>query len=316
MMDELVANLLEAYRRNISALDWMTEETKQRAYDKLDDVPAQDRLPREVPRLLRARGARRRPARQRARRVGVRDRPRSSARSARRSTATSGSCCRRRVNAYYNPGINEICFPAGDPAEAVLRRRRRPGRELRRHRRGHRPRDRPRLRRPGLAVRRRRATSTTGGPPTTRPRSRSAPTGADRAVRRLRAARPARRARQRRAHRRREHRRPRRHHHRASRPTLIASAQAVRGRRPHRRASGCSSTGRYVLAHQAPQGAGAAVADHRPAQPAGVPRQHRAQPRRVPRGLRRTARATASGSTPDRASASGSALLPITQPAV
>ena len=32
------------------------------------------------------------------------------------------------VNAYYNPGTNEICFPAGDPAEAVLqpRRRRRP----------------------------------------------------------------------------------------------------------------------------------------------------------------------------------------------
>src|SRR5690606_35736246 len=35
LMDELVANLLEAYRRSIAALDCMTEETKQRAFDKL-----------------------------------------------------------------------------------------------------------------------------------------------------------------------------------------------------------------------------------------------------------------------------------------
>ncbi|MEK0100996.1 M13 family metallopeptidase N-terminal domain-containing protein, partial [Streptomyces sp. A475] len=35
MMDELVANLLEAYRQSIAQLDWMTDETKQRAYEKL-----------------------------------------------------------------------------------------------------------------------------------------------------------------------------------------------------------------------------------------------------------------------------------------
>ena len=34
-MDVLVANLIEAYRRSISALGWMTEETKARALDKL-----------------------------------------------------------------------------------------------------------------------------------------------------------------------------------------------------------------------------------------------------------------------------------------
>lgn len=33
--DDLVANLLEAYRRSISALDWMTEETRTQALDKL-----------------------------------------------------------------------------------------------------------------------------------------------------------------------------------------------------------------------------------------------------------------------------------------
>ena len=35
-MEELVANLTEAYRVDIAALDWMGEETKQRAFEKLD----------------------------------------------------------------------------------------------------------------------------------------------------------------------------------------------------------------------------------------------------------------------------------------
>ena len=34
-MDILVANLIEAYRRSIIDLDWMTEETKEQALDKL-----------------------------------------------------------------------------------------------------------------------------------------------------------------------------------------------------------------------------------------------------------------------------------------
>lgn len=35
MMDELVANLIEAYRQSISELEWMTAETKAKALDKL-----------------------------------------------------------------------------------------------------------------------------------------------------------------------------------------------------------------------------------------------------------------------------------------
>ena len=34
-MDQLVGNLIEAYRRSITDLDWMTEETKESALDKL-----------------------------------------------------------------------------------------------------------------------------------------------------------------------------------------------------------------------------------------------------------------------------------------
>ena len=63
---------------------------------------------------------------------------------------------------------------------------------------------------------------------------------------------------------------------------LIARGGQARSRTP---AAAVHELG-LLLADQAPQGAGAAVPHHRPAQPAGVPRQHRAQPRRVPRGLR------------------------------
>ncbi|HEY0903528.1 MAG TPA: peptidase M13, partial [Marmoricola sp.] len=36
LMDDLVDNLLQAYRQSIATLDWMGEETKQRAFDKLE----------------------------------------------------------------------------------------------------------------------------------------------------------------------------------------------------------------------------------------------------------------------------------------
>ena len=45
-MDELVDNLVAAYRSSSSQLDWMGEDTKQQAFDKLEQVPPQDRLPR------------------------------------------------------------------------------------------------------------------------------------------------------------------------------------------------------------------------------------------------------------------------------
>ncbi|MET3961836.1 putative endopeptidase [Marmoricola sp. OAE513] len=112
LMDELVANLLEAYRQSITALDWMSEETKQRAFEKLDtfvpkigypvkfkdyselSISADDLVGNvlaitafETDKQLKKIGA---PV----------DRD-------------EWFMLPQTVNAYYNPGTNEICFPAG-----------------------------------------------------------------------------------------------------------------------------------------------------------------------------------------------------------
>ena len=51
-MDQLVANLIEAYRRSITDLDWMTEETKDSALRQARQVPPAHRLPDKVAGLL------------------------------------------------------------------------------------------------------------------------------------------------------------------------------------------------------------------------------------------------------------------------
>ncbi|WP_426243241.1 M13 family metallopeptidase [Nocardioides sp. LHG3406-4] len=112
LMDELVANLLEAYRQSISKLDWMGEETKQRAYDKLDTFRPKIGYPVKFRDYS-----------------GLQIRPgdlmgnvaAAAAFETDRELAKIGSPVDRdewfmlpqTVNAYYNPGTNEICFPAG-----------------------------------------------------------------------------------------------------------------------------------------------------------------------------------------------------------
>ena len=112
VMDELVANLIEAYRRNIEKLDWMGEDTKARAFEKLQTFNPKIGYPKEfrdyskldvVPDDLLANVTA------------------AAAFETDRQLAKIGSPVDRdewfmlpqTVNAYYNPGTNEICFPAG-----------------------------------------------------------------------------------------------------------------------------------------------------------------------------------------------------------
>ena len=152
MMDELVANLLAAYRQSISKLDWMTDETKQRAPSKLDTFRPKIGYPkfRDYSRLqvtTTTCSATWRPRR--------RSRPTGSWRNRGAVDRDEWFMLPQTVNAYYNPAPTRSASPPGS-----CRSRSSPGgrggRELRRHRRGDRPRDRSRVRRPGRAVRRRR----------------------------------------------------------------------------------------------------------------------------------------------------------------
>ena len=111
-MDDLVANLLAAYRDSISQLDWMTEETKQRAYEKLETFNPKIGYPKE----FRDYSALQVRADDLFGNVAA-----ASAFETARQLAKIGSPVDRdewfmlpqTVNAYYNPGTNEICFPAG-----------------------------------------------------------------------------------------------------------------------------------------------------------------------------------------------------------
>ncbi|GAA4369526.1 M13 family metallopeptidase [Nocardioides caricicola] len=111
LMDELVANLLAAYRQSISKLDWMTDETKERAFQKLESFRTKIGYPdkfRDYSKLE----------------VSADDLfgnvAAASAFETDRELAKIGAPVDRdewfmlpqTVNAYYNPGTNEICFPA------------------------------------------------------------------------------------------------------------------------------------------------------------------------------------------------------------
>jgi putative endopeptidase len=110
-MDELVANLVEAYRQSIETLEWMTPATRERALEKLEaftpkiGYPAKWRdysaLFIEAHSLI----------------ANVRA---ANEFEFRRQLAKIGAPIDRdewfmnpqTVNAYYNPGFNEIVFPA------------------------------------------------------------------------------------------------------------------------------------------------------------------------------------------------------------
>ena len=117
--------------------------------------PGQDRLPRPLARLVRARARahhlRGQPARGDA--LRARSPAREADRAGRSRRVGDAGPHRQRL---LPPVAQRDRRPRRDPAAAAVRRRRRRRRQLRRHRHGHRARDHARVRRSGPALRRRR----------------------------------------------------------------------------------------------------------------------------------------------------------------
>ncbi|WP_158867541.1 M13 family metallopeptidase [Leifsonia sp. AG29] len=110
-MDELVANLIEAYRQSISTLEWMGEETRKRALDKLEkftpkigypvkwrDYSALAIDPTDLVGNVRA--------------AALFEFNRELGKIGKPIDRDEWFMTPQTINAYYNPGFNEIVFPA------------------------------------------------------------------------------------------------------------------------------------------------------------------------------------------------------------
>ena len=114
-MDELVANLVEAYRQSISKLDWMGPETRERALAKLDLFRPKIGYP-DVWRDYSGLEMRRDDLIGNVRRANAFEHDRQLAKLGGPVDRGEWHMNAQTVNAYYNPGTNEITFPA-----AILR---------------------------------------------------------------------------------------------------------------------------------------------------------------------------------------------------
>jgi putative endopeptidase len=110
-IDSLVANLQEAYRLSISELDWMTPQTRERALTKLNKFTAKVGYPanwRDYSALVIDRGD----LYGNYRRGYVVNHDRELAKLGGPVDRDEWFMTPQTVNAYYNPGMNEIVFPA------------------------------------------------------------------------------------------------------------------------------------------------------------------------------------------------------------
>src|SRR6476469_3239721 len=112
MMDDLVANLIEAYRQSITALDWMTDETKQRAFRKLETFRPKIGYPEKF-RDYSSIDVRPDDLWHNAKAASAFEHDRQLAKIGAPVDRDEWFMTPQTVNAYYNPGTNEICFPAG-----------------------------------------------------------------------------------------------------------------------------------------------------------------------------------------------------------
>ena len=110
-MVDLVKNLIEAYRVDIAALDWMSQETKEKAFVKLDKFTPKIGYPdkwRDYSKLnispddlVGNIG-----------RIAKFSQDYELAKIGKPVDRTEWLMTPQTVNAYYNPGMNEIVFPA------------------------------------------------------------------------------------------------------------------------------------------------------------------------------------------------------------
>ena len=110
-MDELVANLREAYRASISTLAWMTPQTRAKALVKLDKFTPKIGYPlrwRDYSALVIDRGD----LYGNYRRGYAVEHERELAKLGGPVDRDEWFMTPQTVNAYYNPGMNEIVFPA------------------------------------------------------------------------------------------------------------------------------------------------------------------------------------------------------------
>ena len=108
---ELVANLIEAYRRSITSLAWMSEETRSRALEKLDSFTPKVGYPdrwRDYSTLQIDRDD----LVGNVRRACEFEADRDLARIGQPVDTDEWFMSPQTVNAYYNPLMNEIVFPA------------------------------------------------------------------------------------------------------------------------------------------------------------------------------------------------------------
>lgn len=110
-MDVLVGNLVEAYRQSILGLAWMGEETKQRALEKLSKFTPKVGYPvkwRDYSALTVDAGD----LLGNSRRVAEMEFDRELGKVGKPIDRDEWFMTPQTVNAYYNPGFNEIVFPA------------------------------------------------------------------------------------------------------------------------------------------------------------------------------------------------------------
>jgi putative endopeptidase len=110
-MIDLVAHLVEAYRQSIAKLDWMSEETRARALDKLDRFTPKIGYPdtwRDYSTLEIRPGD----LVGNVRRAGEFELAREMNKLGTPVDRTEWFMTPQTINAYYNPLMNEIVFPA------------------------------------------------------------------------------------------------------------------------------------------------------------------------------------------------------------